>query len=366
MEKQEKIQNVAETTKKVFNDCLMQNGGLVAAPSHMPYYPSRSKSYFYCWPGRDMGFNIMGAFYLGIDVFEETLQWIWDRAEGYHYDGLLLKSYHINGRINESAFQPDQTATLLWAIAEYSKYKELPQLAKDMLEKSTQGLINVWDGNGFKIPAEGPWEEKMSYPEFGNNLTYSLAACSGALKKVSDLVSNKRAKEAPEEMRELIDKDAYDAEVGYFVRRFGGVVPPDENIDASVLGLLWPFEVVEPGDERMKNTLQAIEEKITDEKGVYRYKFDCYEGEMQGGFDYGMGAGAWPLLTSWMSIVQKKMGNDKKAEEYFETVLNQIKKDMLIPEQVFDEDDPRVGVRPLLWSHMMFIHAARELGYLGN
>lgn len=364
MEKQEKIQSIADTTKEVFNDCLMQNGGLVAAPSHMPYYPSRSKNYFYCWPGRDMGFNIIGAFYLGIDAFEEALNWIWERAEGYQYDGLLLKSYYINGRIHGSAFQPDQTATLLWSIAEYSKYRELPQVAKDILEKSAQGLINVWEGDGFNKVAEGPWEEQMSYPKFGNNLTYSLAACSGALKKVSDIVSNEKVGEVAEEMKKMIDGGAYNTEGGYFVRRFGGVVPPDENIDASVLGLVWPFEIIEASDERMENTLQAVEEKLVDGKGVYRYQFDYYEGEVQGDVDYKAGAGAWPLLTSWMSIVQKKMGNDEKAEEYFETVLNQTKEDMLIPEQVFDEDDPRVGVRPLLWSHMMFVHAARELGYI--
>ena len=76
-----------------------------------------------------------------------------------------------------------------------------------------------------------------------------------------------------------------------------------------------------------------------------------------------MGAGAWPLLTFWMSIVQNKMGNRERAGKYFWLAVNQIRDDLLIPEQVFPEGDPRVGVKPLLWSHMMFVHAAKELGY---
>ncbi len=49
-------------------------------------------------------------------------------------------------------------------------------------------------------------------------------------------------------------------------------------------------------------------------------------------------------------------------------VLDQLLRipEQAIPEQFFPKDDPREGVKPLLWSHMMFVHAAKELGYIEN
>lgn len=367
----QKIEKLVEKTKNIFGDCLLPNGCLIAAPAHMPYYPSRAKSYLYCWPGRDLGFNITAGLHIGIDIFEDVLNWIWERAEGYQTslskwkEGLLFRSYHPNGRLRENHFQPDQTGTLLWAIHEYSKKNKLPPLAKKIIKKSTNGLINIWDKDHFKIFTEDLWEEKIAHPRFKNNLTYSLAACAAGLEKANQIIPNEKAKDTANQMKYLIEKEAYDEKFGYFLRRFGGTVAGDKNIDASLLALLWPFEIIKTNDEKMINTIKAIEENITDNKGVYRYQLDEYEGEIEDAdLHYKMGAGAWPLLTFWMSIIQSKMGNRKKAEKYFWLVLDQIENDLLIPEQIFPKGDPRVGVKPLLWSHAMFVHAAVELGYI--
>ncbi|PIP17490.1 MAG: hypothetical protein COX43_04015 [Parcubacteria group bacterium CG23_combo_of_CG06-09_8_20_14_all_35_9] len=376
MNKRQKIKKLTEKTKEIFNDCFLPNGCLIAAPTQMPYYPAQAKSYLYCWPGRDLGFNVTGALYLGMDIFDQVLTWIWERAEDYQKsanpaddwkEGLLFRSYHPNGRIREARFQPDQTGTLLWAIYEYSKIHKLTPLAKRVVRKSIKGLTGVWNKSQFKLFVEDPWEERIAHPRFRNNLTYSLAACSAGLEKASGTVSSKEeeAKIVAEQMRRLIKTEAYDEEAGYFVRRFGGTVGNDKNIDASMLGLVWPFEIITPGDSRMINTIKAIENNICDERGVYRYQFDEYEGEVESSdLHYKMGAGAWPLLTFWMSIVQNRMGNREKAEKYFWLVLDQVGNDLLIPEQFFSKSDPRVGVKPLLWSHMMFVHAAKELGYI--
>lgn len=367
----EKIDNLIEKTREVFNDCLLPNGCLIAAPTQMPYYPSTAKSYLYCWPGRDLGFNVTAGLHIGIDVFEDILNWIWERAEDYQTaiakwkEGLLFRSYHPNGRIRERSFQPDQTGTLLWAIYEYSKKNKLPSLAEKIIKKSTKGLTGVWIENQFKIPTEDPWEERIAHPRFNNNLTYSLASCAAGLKKADRVIADNRARRAAKQMISLIEKEAYDKKAGYFLRRFGGTVAGDKNIDASLLALVWPFEIIEADDPRMVKTVKAIEENITDDKGVYRYQLDEYEGEIEDvDLHYKMGAGAWPLLTFWMSIIQNKMGNRKKAEDYFWLVLDQIGNDFLIPEQLFPKGDPRVGVKPLLWSHAMFVHAAVELGYI--
>ncbi len=368
--KEQKVENLVEKSREVFKDCFLPNNCLVAAPCHMPYYPARSKSYFYCWAGRDLGYNVTGALHLEIDVFKEVLEWIWERAEGYRGnadnlgEGIILRSHHPNGRVREKGFQPDQTGTLLWAACEYQEKRGSFPLLKKVIKKSTKGLLNTWEKNHFSRVTEDLWEERITHPKFNNNFTYTLAACSKGLEKAGQVLSDKKAQKASKEMKNLLS-EAYDDKRKYFLRRFGGEVEGDKNVDASLLALAWPFEVIDPKDKRMINTIEAIEKNIVDKRGVYRYQFDEYEGETESGdLHYKQGAGAWPLLTFWMSIVQNKAGNKKKAEKYFWKVIDRMGEDLLIPEQLFPEADSRVGVKPLLWSHMMFVHAAAELGYL--
>lgn len=361
---EKKIEKLTEKSKEVFSDCLLPNGCLVAAPSHMPYYPRYAKSYLYCWPGRDLGYNISAALILGIDAFDKVLTWIWERAEGFSKNGLLYKTYHPNGLKFETGLQADQTGTLIWAIGEYSKVHKLSDLHLKILKKSAEGLSKIWQKDHFKVPIEDLWEERISHPRFRSNLTYSLAACSAGLMIASEILANKIYKDKAEQMKYQIDKKAYDNNQGFFVRRFGRFIPNDLNLDVSVLALLWPFEIVKSNDPQIISTIEKIEQNLVDEHGVHRYQFDEYEGELADTIHLKHGGGSWPICTSWLSIVLSKMGHKKKAEKYFTLVIDRVGPDLLIPEQFFDKKDPRIGVKPLLWSHMMFVHAAKELEYI--
>jgi GH15 family glucan-1,4-alpha-glucosidase len=75
------------------------------------------------------------------------------------------------------------------------------------------------------------------------------------------------------------------------------------------------------------------------------------------------GAGAWPLLNFWLSIYFQRKGDYNKANYYYNWVLDRIKDNNYIPEQIF-ENDIQVSVSPLLWSHVMFILASRELNLI--
>ena len=368
------INKLLKKSEEVFHDCLLPNGCLVAAPTQMPYYPSMASNYFRSWPGRDLGYCVTGALHLGIDAYPQVLSWIWERAENFQkaenkeLEGLLIKSYHPNGRMAEGAFQPDQNATLIWAISKYSEGRELSDLETKVMNKATEGLVKAWKRSFFKRPNQDLWEEVFVHSRFKNNHTYTLAACSAALELSHKRIPNEKGIKVSKEMRAQIEKDAYDEEKGYFTSRFGGgVIESDKRIDASMLGLVWPFEIIDPSDERMRSTVRVIEEELVGELGVHRYPLDMYEGEFEEvHMYYKMGAGAWPILNFWMSIVQSKMGNKEKADKYFRMVLDNLDDDLLIPEQLFPKKDPRIGVKPLLWSHMMFVHAAKELGYVEN
>ena len=116
------ISKLKKDSIKVFEDSLMPNGALVAAPTHQSYYPLDAKSYLYSWPGRDAGFSLAAMIILGKDFYTPFLTWLWDRAEDFQtshdpfIEGLIFRNYHVNGHIKLTNYQPDQAGTLLWSI----------------------------------------------------------------------------------------------------------------------------------------------------------------------------------------------------------------------------------------------------------
>ena len=154
-----------------------------------------------------------------------------------------------------------------------------------------------------------------------------------------------------------------DAELRRYLRRFG-MPEKDTNIDASLLGLAWPFDCV-PDDDALAATIAAVQAALVDEIGVHRYLFDGYDGEVEDvGAEIRQGAGAWPLLTFWLAIVLHRRGQADEAERMFRIGVDSANAPGHLPEQRFRAGDVRVGVAPLLWSHMMFLLAADELGCL--
>ena len=134
------------------------------------------------------------------------------------------------------------------------------------------------------------------------------------------------------------------------MRTFGRI--NDYTVDASLLGLVYPFEVCGADDPRVVNTINAMEKKIVEDGGVYRYENDAYDGWVQDGRLRFKGAGAWPLLNFWMAIYYAKRGEKEKAEKYQEWVLNRLDSPY-IPEQIF-ENELQKSVCPLVWAHAMF------------
>jgi GH15 family glucan-1,4-alpha-glucosidase len=355
------IDRLVESSVRVYQDCLLPNGCLVAAPSQMPYYPKEAKSYLYCWPGRDLGFSIVGMETLGHDVREPLLRWMLDRAEGFRETGLIYEEYHPNGPRRGPDWQPDQAGTLLWALCRSpgstDAEAEVVQLAAD-------GLVYHWTGNGFDRRYRDLWERRFASPRHGSNLTYSLASCAKGLLTASDVYGRDDWREAGRQMAALVRRSV-DPDLRRYLRRFG-MPAIDSNPDASLIGLVWPFDIVDD-DAALAATLDAVEHHLLRENGLYRYIFDGYDGEVEEvGAELRQGAGAWPLLTFWFATALNRRGRRDDADRVFRIGLASADADGHLPEQRFLDRDNRTGVSPLLWSHMMFVLAAAELGLLSR
>jgi glucoamylase len=351
-----KIQKLIQTSRQVILDCVLENGAIVAANCLKEYFPKEAKYYTYVWP-RDASFTCVAADILGIKgIQEKFFDWCINRAEAFLDIGLFYENYFVNGLKASGRFQPDQTGSVLWAVWHYfkdnrkglSKYKKL-------IQKAANGICSKWDKDHFNEVTNDLWEERLAFPDLKENFTYSLAACIGGLECANALSPNGKWIKTAKEMRERLENH-FD---GYFFRSCGKL--SDKRIDASTLGLVYPFEIFQPDDNRIVATIKEIEKKLVVTGGVHRYENDEYDGWIRETVQRNKGAGAWPLLNFWMSICYAKLGDREKALRYYEWVLE--KADRFIPEQIFD-NNLQVSVNPLCWSHAMFIIASRELGYL--
>jgi glucoamylase len=355
----EKIEWIIRQSKTIIQESALENGAIVAANATKSYYPSEARHYFYVWP-RDASYTCVAADLLGIeDVPDKFFTWCFKRAEKFAETGLFFEKYYVNGLKARGRFQPDQTGTVLFAIwHHYRDDLEQARQFEHIIVKAADGLCDAWDGDHFSIVSNDLWEERLTFPDLNENFTYSLAACLKGLKCANELIPTKKWLAVAQQMRERLEKHFVD---GLFVRSYGRLI--DNAVDASMLGLVYPFAICDPNDPRMIATLKEIEKRLVINGGVHRYEYDTYDGWMYEGMQRNKGAGAWPLLNFWMTIYYSLKGDKANAERYYTWVLDRVDERGYIPEQIFD-NGIQISVCPLVWSHAMFIIASKFLGYL--
>ncbi len=350
-----KKEDLIESTRRIIKDAAVENGAIVAANTDKRYYPRDVSPYRYVWI-RDASFICVAADMQGIKIQQSFFQWCLERAEGFDRDGVFYQKYHTNGAKAGDQFQPDQTGTLLWAIWHHYANQQRTEDAvefKDLIEKAANGICKLWARNHFVVPTYDLWEERCTFPDLEDNHIYSLAACARGLRCADAMLVVHKSKKwlrCAKEMEETINK-GYDAKRGYFLRTAGKI--NDYVVDASLLGLVYPFEICGADDRRMANTVSEMEKKIVEDGGVHRYEKDAYDGWMRDGKLRRKGAGAWPLLNFWMAIYYAMRGEHEKAQRYNEWVLNRLNSPY-IPEQIF-ENELQKSVCPLVWAHAMFV-----------
>lgn len=351
-----RVQHFVEVSRQVILDCALANGAIVAANCFKEYYPKEAKDYMYVWP-RDASFTCVSADILRIENMQERFfDWCVNRAEGFGNGECLCQNYSVNGPKASANFQPDQTGSLLWAI--WHHFREKPRRAlkyERLVRQAADGLCGKWKGNRFDCVTNDLWEERFTFPDLDDNFSYSLAACIKGLRCANEIFPNKKWMDVAEKMFRRLEEHCD----GFFVRSHGKL--NDERIDASALGLVYPFDLFRVDDPRISATVEQIEKKLVVHGGVHRYEDDEYDGWMYGGLHRKKGAGAWPILNFWLSIYYAKLGDREKALQYYNWPLDRVQG--FLPEQIF-ENNLQISVAPLCWSHAMQIIASKELGFI--
>ena len=395
--KRETIKKLIQASKNVIQDSSLENGAIVAANSDKLIYPSTTQDYRYVWV-RDASYICISADFLGLrEIPERFFNWCLNRAEGFKNTGLFHNAYSVNGTItgtlippadaklprkvrnkyiyithHGTQFQPDQNGSLLIAIGHHIKHFAIDDISKfkKLIEKTASGISNSWKDKKFTLPYFDLWEERCVFPAQKKYHTYSLAMCIAGLRTAIELLGKKRNWLRTEKEMSSVFCDIYSHSANLIPRTYTRsklaerreIRKDDFWPDASLLGLVYPSGILDPLDSKMKKTVDKIVEKNTiDNGGLLRYPGDIYCGGVRKGCVTLTGAGAWPLLNFWMSIYYCLRNDRKNAEKYFSWPVERINK--YIPEQIF-KNKKKLSICPLVWSHSMFIIAAKFLGYI--
>ncbi|MFL5657776.1 MAG: glycoside hydrolase family 15 protein, partial [Ktedonobacteraceae bacterium] len=194
---------------------------------------------------------------------------------------------------------------------------------------------------------QGIWEVRGEPRDF----LYSKLMCWVALDRALNLADLLHAHDRidawtaiREQIRDAILTRGWSEKAGAFTQSFGS-----DDLDASTL--MMPIVGFLPAtDPRMRSTIDAIAERLTDEHGlVYRYRAsDGLEGS----------EGTFLLCTFWLAQAQALAGEVEQARATFEQAIAYANDVGLLAEEVDPASNELLGNFPQAFSHIGLVNAA--------
>jgi isomaltose glucohydrolase len=264
----------------------------------------------------------------------------------------LHTRFTLDGRDSDAAwenFQLDGYGAWLWALGAHRRRHGRP--VGPFLDGA--GLSARYVAAFHEYPSFDWWEE---YPEHRH--TSTLAAIEAGLRAVAgwpEIEDGVRgnSRDAAAAIDHTIRADA--EKRGHFGKWLGS-----PEVDASLLALATPFEIVAADDPLMLATARRIEADLVHAGGVHRYRSDTF-----------YGGGEWLLLAALLGSYRLRNGDAPGAMRQLQWIAAHATAEGDLPEQVADHLlDPgsrqawreRWGpvATPLLWSHAMYLTLALE------
>jgi glucoamylase len=323
------------------------HGGIIAAPCMEPEYR-------FCWP-RDATYIAYAFDRCGFyQESEKFYKWC-KRAQ--EPEGGLYQRYFIEAKIRGPCWssQIDEIATVIWGIGKHFDLtgdRSFLESLWSTIKKAGEFMCDKMDLKTSLIKSVGLWEEKFGSHIYSNAAVYNALKTSSRIAKVLDEnnLSEKWDAQA-EKIRSSLLELAWDPSKKQFIKTFN---PRDETLDVSLIGLTFPFEVLQAQDEMMRKTVAAIENSFNYEVGgIGRYSGDVY-----------YGGNPWILATLWLALYDEKLKDVKKMEKLLKWTINHATELDLLSEQVTKSEGSPISAVPLAWSHAFFILSALGLDEL--
>ena len=260
---------------------------------------------------------------------------------------------HLSGWRNS---RPVRVGNGAWNQRQLDIYGELLNAAYrlsdqwDVLDATTTRLlIDLADAAAarWEDSDQGIWEVRGEPQEFLYSKLMCWVALDCAIKLADRLGATDRVDEwtkTREAISDAILQRGWSENAQAFTQAFGS-----DDLDASVL-MMPIVGFISANDPHMLSTINAIEERLTDEHGlVFRYKsHDGLEGD----------EGTFLLCTFWLAQAQALAGEVERARATFELAIAYVNDVGLLAEEVDPETKELLGNFPQAFSHIGLVNAA--------
>ena len=347
-------------------------GALVAAATtSLPETPGgeRNWDYRFSWI-RDATFTLWGLYTLGFDwEANDFFYFVADVAEAE--EGQLQIMYGIDGaaelpertldhlsgyegarpvRVGNSAYDQDQHdvwGAVLDSVYLHTKSRDyLPERVWPILQRQVEMALENW-----RDPDRGVWEVRGESKHFtSSKLMCWVAADRGArlAELKEDLEHAARWQSAADEIKDDICANALD-ERGVFCQHYDTTA-----LDASVL-LMPLVRFMEPHDERIRKTVLAIADELTQDGLVLRYRVEETDDGMSGD------EGTFTICSFWLVSALTEIGELNRARDLCERLLSHASPLGLYAEEIDARSGRHLGNFPQAFTHLALINAVMHV-----
>jgi len=350
----------------------MPTGATVAAPTtSLPETPGgeRNWDYRYTWM-RDATFMLQALHWLNLnEEADEFMQFVADLQTSD--DGSLQIMYGIDGRrdlpestrddlsgyagarpvrVGNAAFsqrQNDVFGAVLDSILLHTRRNErLPRRLWPIVKSQAECATRVW-----RNPDQGIWEARGKPQHYVS----SKLMCWVALDRASALAEIRGDPKAAATWRATADEIRADvlahgvSDRGVLRQHYG-----TDSLDASTL-LAGSFKFLAHNDNRLRNTVLAVAEELTENGFVLRYRTDETDDGLSGK------EGTFVICSFWLVSALAIVGEMQRARDLMERLLR-ISSPLGLYAEEFDPQTGRhLGNFPQAFSHLALIEAAARM-----
>jgi GH15 family glucan-1,4-alpha-glucosidase len=346
-------------------------GAVLAAPTtSLPETPGgeRNWDYRYCWV-RDSTFALWGLYTLGFDW--EAIDFAYFIADVAGGDADLQIMYgiggereleettlpHLNGyeganpvRVGNQAYkqrQHDMWGAFLDSVYLHTKSRDhLDEFIWPIIRRQVEAALEHW-----REPDRGIWEVRGEPKHFtSSKLMCWVAADRGSrlarIRQQDELADTWRA--AADEIRQDILANGVD-ERGVFTQHYD-----TDALDASVL-LIPLVRFLPPDDERVRNTVLAIADELSDDGLVLRYRVERTDDGLSGR------EGTFTICSFWLVSALVEIGELDRARTLCERLLSYASPLDLFGEEIDPETGRQLGNFPQAFTHLALINAVMHI-----
>jgi GH15 family glucan-1,4-alpha-glucosidase len=351
---------------------FMPTGALVAAPTtSLPESPGgeRNWDYRFCWM-RDASFTLWGLHALGLNwEADDFVQYLADMER--NEDGSLQIMYGIKGdkdlkestldhlkgyegarpvRIGNGAYnqrQNDVYGAVMDSVYLHSKNRDhIPERLWPVLSDQVHCAARVW-----QEPDQGIWEARGEPRHYVS----SKLMCWVAMDRGARLAERRGEFEMAAEWQAVADEISQDIltrgvdKRGVFRQHY-----ETDELDAS--NLLVPLmRFLPPEDERVRATVMAIKDELTEGGLVLRYRTQATDDGLTGE------EGTFLICSFWLVSALSEIGEHRDAEHLCERLLSYSSPLELYAEELEASSGRHLGNYPQAFTHLALINAVTHV-----